>query len=297
MKALAIALKDTKKLLKSPKFYFSLFLASMAIIGLKVLFSAPFLPISPMHWAQFIFTFSLSCLGLAILISNSDILTSEYSEGTILILFSQPVSNSSIIFGKFLAMLFCSAVFAGLDTLLIKFLHSYIWEVTGFVSEAQVLVSFFLVTFLFQLPIIGLTLLFSSIFKRSATVTIVVILIYEALAILYASQLVWKIPHNMPAGMVGIAMLIQTFILLLGSILGYDIVRIAPALSIKEPEVIKYLPINVNSQRLLYFLISPNSEIKPTEVIISSSCLLAITAVSLILSLLVIKKKRSEYLD
>lgn len=295
MRALAITLKDTKRLLKSPKFYFSLFLASMAIVGLKVLFSAPFLPIPPMYWAQFIFTFSLPCLGLAILTSNSDILTSESSEGTILILFSQPVSNASIIFEKFLAMLFSSILFTGLDTLLIKFLHPYIWEATGFVSEAQILVCFFLAALLFQLPIIGLTLLFSSIFRRSAMVIIVVILIYEALAVFYASQLIWSLPQHIP--IVGIAMLIQIFLLLLGSILGYDIVRITPAFSIKEPELIKYMPINVNSQRLLYFLISPNPEIKLAEVVISLLCLLAITTMSLILSIVIIRKRRREYLD
>lgn len=295
MKALAIALKDTKRLLESPKFYFSLFLASIAIVGLKVLFSAPSLPIPPMYWAQFIFTFSLPCLGLAVLTSNSDILTSESSEGTILILFSQPISNASIILGKFLAMLFGSIIFAGLDSLLIKFLHPYIWEATGFVSEAQILVSFFFVALLFQLPIIALALLFSSFFRRSAMVTIVVILIYEALAILYASQLIWSLPQRIP--MVGIGMLIQIFVLLLGSVLGYDIVRITPAFSIREPELIKYIPINVNSQRLLYFLISPNPEIKLVEVVISLLCLLAITTMSVILSLLIVRRRRSEYLD
>ena len=94
-------------------------------------------------------------------------------------------------------------------------------------------------------------LLFSSIFKRSATITIVVILIYEGLAILYASQLIWSIPQHIPS-IAGLSILIQIFILLLGSILGYDIVRITTVLSINEPWVIKYLPINVNSQRLLY---------------------------------------------
>ncbi|MGQ9465902.1 MAG: ABC transporter permease, partial [bacterium] len=220
MRALGIASKDTKKLLRSPKFYFSLFLASIAIVGLKVLSSAPFLPIPPMYWARFIFTFSLPCLGLAILTSNSDIISSEFSEGTILVLYSQPVSNASIIFGKFFAMFLSSVIFTGFDTLLIKFLHPYIWETTGFVSEAQILACFFLVALIFQLPIIGLTILFSSIFKRSATVTIVVIFVYEALAILYASQLIWSTPQYMP-GVAGLATVIQIFILLLGSILGY----------------------------------------------------------------------------
>lgn len=296
MRALAIALKDAKRGLKSPKFYFSLFLASMAIVGLKVLFSAPFLPIPPMYWAQFIFTFSLPCLGLAILMSHSDIISSERSEGTILVLYSQPVSNASIIFGKFFAMFLSSIIFTGFDTLLIKFLHAYIWETTGFVNETQILACFFFVALIFQLPIIGLTLVSSSIFKRSATVTIAVILVYEALAILYASQLLWNIPQGVP-GVTGLAIIIHIFVLLLGSILGYDIVRMTPVLSIQEPEVIKYLPINVNSQRLLYFLVSPNPEIALPEVIISLLSIILITALSTILSFLVIKKKRSEYLE
>lgn len=296
MKALVIASKDTKRLLKSPKFYFSLFLASIAIVGLKALFYSPFLPIPPMFWAQFIFTFSLPCLGLAALTSNSDIISSENSEGTILVLYSQPVSNASIVFGKFLTMLLSSIIFTGFDTLLIKFLHPYIWETTGFVNETQILACFFLVALIFQLPIIGLTILFSSIFRRSATITIVVILIYEGLAILYASQLLWSIPQHVP-GIAGLAILINIFILLLGSILGYDIVRVTQILTIHEPEVIKYLPINVNSQRLLYFLISPNPEIALPEVIISLLSLIAITTLSIILSFFVIKKKRSEYTE
>ena len=294
MKVLVIASKDIKRLLKSPKFYFSLFLASMAIVGLKILFSAPFLPIPPMFFAQFIFTFSLPCLGLAILTSNSDILSSENSEGTILILYSQPVSNASIVFGKFFAMFLSSVIFTGFDTLLIKFLHPYMWEATGFISETQILACFFFVALLFQLPIIGLTLLSSSIFRRSATITIVVILIYESLAILYASQLQWSIPQHVP-GIAGLSILIQIFILLLGSILGYDIVRITPILSINEPELIKYLPINVNSQRLLYFLILPNPEIALTEALISLLSIVMITTLSILLSFLIIKKKRSEY--
>lgn len=296
MKALAIISKDTKKLLKSPKFYFSFLLASMAIIGLKILFSSLFLSISPMFWARFIFTFSLPCLGLAVLMSNSDILSSENSDGTILILYSQPISNASIFLGKFFTMLLSSLMFTGFDTLLIKFLHPYIWESTGFFSENQVLACYFLAALLFQLPIISLILLFSSIFKRSATIIIVVILLYEGLAILYASQLVWSIPQyqHIP-GIGGLAILAQIFILLLGSILGYDIVRISPILSIHEPEVIKYLPINVNSQRLLYFLISPSPEIPLSEAIISLLSIILMTALSIILTLFIIKKKRSEY--
>jgi ABC-type transport system involved in multi-copper enzyme maturation permease subunit len=294
VRALTITAKDTKRLLKSPKFYFSLFLTSMAIVGLKVLSSVPFLPLPPMFLARFIFTLSLPCLGLAILSSNSDIMSSEYSEGTILVLYSQPVSNASIILGKFFAMLLSSLIFTGFDTLLIKFLHPYIWETTEFVSETQILTCYFFAALLFQLPIIGLTLLFSSLFKRSATITIVVILIYETLAVLYASQLIWSVPQHVP-GIAGLSILIQIFILLLGSILGYDIVRITPALSINEPEVIKYLPINVNSQRLLYFLISPNPEIALPEALISLLSIIMITVLSILLSFLVIKRKRSEY--
>ncbi|MEM2146017.1 MAG: ABC transporter permease subunit [Candidatus Jordarchaeaceae archaeon] len=304
MKTFAITLKDLKRLLKSPRFYFSLFLASMAVVGIKVLFSLPFLPIPPMFWAQFIFTFSLPCLGLAILTSCSDIISSESSEGTLLTLFYQPISDFSIVFGKFLAMLTASVIFTALNTVLIKFLHSYIWESTAFVSESQILFCFFLVALLFQLSIIGLTMFFSSIFRRSSTVTIMVIVFYEALAIIYASQLFLGTQQGVSGDFSGstvLSQIRQILVLLLGSLLGYDIVSIiaslGPTISISEPEIIKYLPVNVDAQRILYFLISPNSKILLTEVLVSLIYILALTVLTLSLSILSIKKKRKEYLD
>lgn len=294
MKAVAIAVKDIKGLLKSPRFFFSLLLSSLAIIGLKILYSGRIL-VSPIYWTHLIFTFSLPCLGLAILASNSDILTKERSAGTLLIIFSQPISDMSIILGKFMAMFFSSFVFASLNALLIKIMHPYIWEITGFLSEGELLGSFFVVALLFQLPIIGLTLLFSSMLKRSATVTIMVILIYQLLAVIYSSQLLWTLPG--PMGLAQLSIVIQMLFMLIGSILGYDLVMMVPFLNVKEPSVTKYIPVNVNAQRIFYFLVSPNPEIGVFEIVLSVSSLIAIFVASLFLSFLVIRRTRREYLE
>lgn len=292
MKALVIAVKDIKMHWRSPMFIFSIFLSLLPIVGGRMLFEyiGAYIEIPPIFLVNLIFTFSLPCLVLALLLSNASIISKERSEGTILTLFSQPISNASIILGKFVSIFSNSVIFSFVCILAIKIFHSYIWEVTGFISEGQLLTYFFFATLLFQLPIIGLTILTSSIFKRSAAVTIIVILIYEIPAVLYSSQLI--LSSSPPFGL----NILQVLLILLGSIMGYILVRMPP-LQVKEPSLVKYTPINVNAQRLFYFLTSPSSEISILEVVISISSLIAITAVSLLLSLLVIRKYRSEYLE
>jgi len=301
MKVLIIASKDIKTHLKRPSFIFSIFLSSLAIIGPRIFFDyldiAP-VALPPVFLVNLMFTFTLPCLGLALLLSNADILARERSEGTTLILFSQPVSNFSIIMGKFIAILFSSLIFALLNTLFIKILHPYIWEIRGFLSEGQLLSSFFLAALIFQLPIAGLTLLFSSIFKRSVIVPIIVIFIYQILAIIYSSHLVVRLP----AKFVVRHELIQIFIILLGSIFGYTLYALGEdipvrGMAIEEPTAIKYMPINVNAQRLFYFLTSPDPGIETFEVAISIFSLTMITAITLFLSLLIIRRARSEYLE
>jgi len=307
MKTLVVASKDVKRLLKTPRFVFSLFLSSLAIIGLKVIFSPFLLQMFSFYLARFIFTFTLPFLLIAFLTSNSDIVASERSEGTILTIFTQPISNASIVLGKFVAMFLTSVAFASFNALLIILLHPYIWEMTGFINEVQFLGSFLLATILFLLPVGGLTLLFSSIFKRSAMVTILVVLAYEIPAIIYASQLTWEAPMHgiFPAipiiqifvMLIGSIPIIQIFVMLIGSILGYDLIRTVPVITVTEPEIIKYIPINVNAQRFLYFLTLTNPGIEFNDVLASILSILALTAITIILSLLVIKRWRTEYLE
>lgn len=296
MKALTLASKDVKRLIKSPRFIFALLLSSLASVGLKIILSSILLQLFSLYIVRFIFTFTLPFLLLAILVSNSDIVSSERSEGTILTLFSQPISNASIVLGKFLAMLLTSVAFTSFNVLIITLLHPYVWEMTGFISQFQFSGSFFLAAMLFQLPIIGLTLLSSSLFKRSAVVTILVILAYEIPAIIYASQLIWQVAQDgvhIPA-----FSLIQVLITLIGSILGYDLISIrVPLVTIQEPELIRYIPINVNAQRLFYFLTPMSPNLKVVDVLPSIISLIALTALTVILSLLVVRKWRSEYLE
>lgn len=294
MKALTLASKDIKRLIKSPRFVFALVLSSFAAIGLKIFLSSILLQLFSLYIARLIFTFTLPFLLLAILVSNSDIVSSERLEGTIITLFSQPISNASIVLGKFLAMFLTSTVFTSFNVLMIMLLHPYIWEMTGFLSQDQFLSSFFLSAMLFQLPIIGLTLLFSSIFKRSAVVTILVILTYEIPAIIYASQLTWQAAFNGPR--IPALPIIQVFIMLIGSILGYDLISIRmPFATVEEPEILKYIPVNVNAQRFFYSLTSTNQDFKLNDVIISTSFLIIWTALTMVISLIIIRRWRSEY--
>jgi ABC-type transport system involved in multi-copper enzyme maturation permease subunit len=300
VKPLIIASKDIKMHLKSPKFIFSIPLSSSAIIGLRILFDSLHITpitINPIFLMDVTFTLTLPCMGLALLLSNADIIARERSEGTILILFSQPISNTSIILGKFIATLFSGIIYIFTNILLLRILHPYMFEISGFITEGQLISSLLLAELIFILPIIGLTILFSLIFRRSVTVTIMVILIYETLAILYSSQLTLTLTLPIPLGVR--RELIQILVILLGSILGYMMYTLGQLtpLTIKEPPLIKYIPINVNAQRLLHFLISPSPTIQISEIIISVSSLIAITMVTITLSLLLIKRARSEHLD
>jgi ABC-type transport system involved in multi-copper enzyme maturation permease subunit len=301
MKFLVIAFKDIKEHLKGPKFYFSLFLSSLAIIGLRVLFDImriPAVAINAIFLINLIFTLSLPFIGLALLLLNADALTKERSEGTILILFYLPISDTSIILGKFITIFLSGILYTFVNVLLLRILHPYIFEATGFVTENQLIFSFFLAELLFLLPIIGLTLIFSLIFRRSATVIIMIILVYEVLAVLYSSQLVLTLPTPFVIG----RELVQIFVILMGSVLGYmmytaGLLIPVSGLVIEEPPIIKYLPINVNAQRVFYFLTSPSPRIQTLEVAISIFWLLLITIVLIFISLVLIKKARSEYLE
>ncbi|MEM2690819.1 MAG: ABC transporter permease subunit [Candidatus Bathyarchaeia archaeon] len=298
MKALTLAFKDAKRLVKSPRFIFALLLSSFAVIGLRILLSTFLLQLFSIYVARFIFTFTLPFLLLAILVLNSDIMSYERSEGTILTLFSQPISNASIVLGKFLAMLSTSVAFTSFNALMIVMLHPYIWETTGFISQYQFLSSFFFAAMLFQLPVIGLTLLFSSLFKRSAVVTILVILACEIPAIIYASQLMWQV-QNGAYTLLPLHSVRQILTMLIGSILGYDLILTARVFRItfKEPEILKFIPVNVNAQRVYYFLSTTNPDLQVIDITFSIISLIALTLATVTISILIVRRWRAEYLE
>jgi hypothetical protein len=66
---------------------------------------------------------------------------------------------------------------------------------------------------------------------------------------------------------------------------------------ITEPPILKFIPINANAQRLLYLLTSPNPATETLEIMASVLGLIGITALSLFLSLPVIRKARAEYTE
>jgi ABC-type transport system involved in multi-copper enzyme maturation permease subunit len=341
-KALAIAQKDIERLLKSVRFFFSMILASLVALGLLLLphfitTSQPvpsgagtFLSSNLNLTLLFVFTLVLPGLILAFFISHSDILSRERSEGTISILFSQPVSNMSIVLGKFLTIVFTSLVFSLLNVLLLGAALSSL-GVTPFMF-----VPFFFAILLFQLSIGGLTLLFSSLFKRSFMVLVMVVFFYVILVILYSSQLTLSLDlsglsGSLPPGVVqqmerslrDSESEVRLIIMFTGILFGYatvplvntvlsgllsgltgSLATLVPSgmsgsvlVKIMEPPILRFIPINVNAQRLLYLLTSPNPAIETLEIVASVFGLIGITALSLFLSLLVIRKARAEYTE
>jgi len=326
VKALAIAQKDIKRLLKSLRFFFSIILSSLVALGILLfsrlaggqqMVSGVGMFVSPSLLIQLVFTFTLPGLILAVLISHSDILSRERSEGTILTLFSQPVSNMAIIFGKFLTMGFTSLVFSLLNVLLLGVALSSLGIASSPLGAGSLLASFFFAALLFQLSIGGLALLFSSIFKRSFMVLVAVILVHAFLVIIYSSQLTLSISASPGSEATAQAMEstlkaaetgIKIVFMLFGIILGYAIVSVPNTMTsslpsnlsstqlvkVVEPPVFKFMPINVNAQRLLYFLTSPNPQIEILEPVASVLGLVGITALWLFLSLLIIRRARME---
>jgi hypothetical protein len=66
---------------------------------------------------------------------------------------------------------------------------------------------------------------------------------------------------------------------------------------ITEPPILKFIPINANAQRLLYLLTPPNPATETLEIMAGALGLIGITALTLFLSLLVIRNARAEYTE
>jgi len=91
----------------------------------------------------------------------------------------------------------------------------------------------------------------------------------------------------------------RALVALSGGVLGYAAYAFAPFIPrmvVEEPAVLKYLPANVNAQRLFHFLTSPSPRAAAPEVALSALSLLAVTALVLLLSTLVLRRIRGEYL-
>lgn len=298
-----IAVKDIKSLVRSPRFYVSTLFSGAGILFFWFI-GFPGWEWNPTAFLRIIFTISLPCMGGAILFSVSDLISREREKGTITILLTQPVSDLSIVLGKFISALFCAITFATFNSLaLASYYYSDVGEFLPFSTGTLLFLSFVL----FQLAVIGLALPLSTLIKRSIAVPLAVIIIYFAIAALYSFATVSTMAAS-PDAPWEIRVIIERPEVFILSILAFGLIGLEFLISIQrfmrglviitEPEVIKYMPINVDAQRIFYYLLGTDQELVGlvglSEAFLSGLALIATLLLGIISSTKLMRKVSAE---
>jgi len=307
MKAIAITVKDVKRLLHGYRFYVSASLCVLVNVFLpliKNLFKSPWERriVFELWFIKPYYAVTLISLGFALLISISDIVSREKDKGTLTFLFALPISSFDVVFGKFLVMLSVICIFSVLNSLsfvLIVYIYNRNTEFSYFYGST-VMLSYFISIMLFQIAIGGLILFTSSIFKRSSLVPLAVIFLYLLPAVLYSKVFI----DNLIANPEPVAetfhikpffaalYLRQYFPYIFIAIMLFGLgVLIEPSWLVYEPQVIKYLPLIVNAQRIFYKALIPEFNIGLFDLLMSGIIPLIIGIISFVLALKIIAKK------
>lgn len=219
------------------------------------------------------FSYSIPFLAFAVLLTSAGMISREWENGTVRLLFAQPLSDLDIVSGKIAGALFASCVLSLVNVGLIYILSVLLYG--SIISIDKVLV-LLLVYALFFYAILGLTLLFSTATKNSMGAFVISGIIYVVFVEIYAIQTM--------ANMKFIDLAPALLVLFVGMWIVWP-----QNLVYEAGWVWKYIAPNVDAHRIVFGYLSPSS-IPAQEISQSIIALLAVGTVGLILSILLVRR-------
>jgi ABC-type transport system involved in multi-copper enzyme maturation permease subunit len=283
VKALVIAERDIKGLLFSFRFLLSIFMSMWAVVFLQ-LTRAPVRDGASL--ASIFFYMSLLSLGLALLSSTSDVISREREKGTLSILLSQPVSNLDVILGKLLTVVFCIVIFLSVN--LISFAIAYPSAANRYA------LSLFVSLLLSELAMGGMILIASTLTTRSMLVYTFAVLFYLIPSIAYGIAFTVSFLSN--PGLDLVKPFLQridrvSFFTMAVALGGLEVFKFSRTWLVAEPPILKFLPVNVNSQRVFYHLSNPTLfNFSLFDVVLSGVGLIAIFTLAFFISTMLFGK-------
>ncbi len=271
MKTIVMAEREFFRILSSKRFRVSILVANLFVV-LSVN------PVIAKAWKSpdyliMNFSYTIPFLGFATLFACVDVVSRERENGTINLLFTQPIPVHNIALGKFIGAVCAAGILSLVNVVTIYVIHILLYGSTIGVDKVLLVLSTYM---LFCYAVVGFTIFFSTIIKHSMPVFVLAAVFYFFLVESYAFGTLANMKF-LDLGPLIVVLFVGMWV-------------VWPANLAYEPNsILRYMAPNVDAHRIAFSYFSPNI-IPAQEIGLSIVALLAIGTAGSALSILLLRR-------